>query len=132
MDHITLFKTVQEYKDAKDNLLVPNVSYIEDTDTVEYMNKHIIDFGTDTTAKSMCITRWDTDGDGEISFDEAKAVTSVGTIFKNAAIVDGMFLRYFKGLTSLQSECFRYAASLTKLAIPKNITTIHCYYLPVQ
>ena len=42
MDHITLFKTAQEYKDAKDSLLIPNVSYIEETDSVEYMKKHLI------------------------------------------------------------------------------------------
>lgn len=125
MDHITLFKTAQEYKDAKDSLLIPNVSYIEETDSVEYMKKHVIDFGTDSTSKSMCVSRWDTDGDGEISFEEAAAVTDIGTIFARAAIVDGMWLRYFKGLKVIPSEAFRYASSLTKIAVPANITTIN-------
>ena len=129
MDHITLFKTAQEYKDAKDSLLIPNVSYIEETDSVEYMKKHLIDFGTDSTSKSMCVSHWDTDGDGEISFEEAAAVTSIGTIFTRAAIVDGMWLKYFKGLTTIPGEAFRYASSLTKLAIPANITTINNNYI---
>jgi hypothetical protein len=129
MDHITLFKTAQEYKDAKDSLLIPNVSYIEETDSVEYMKKHVIDFGTDSTSKSMCVSRWDTDGDGEISFEEAAAVKNIGTIFTRAAIVDGIWLKYFKGLSSLSGEAFRYAASLTNLAIPKNITTIGNNYI---
>ena len=125
MDHLTLFTTAQEYKDAKDSLLVPNISYIEETDSVEYMKKHVIDFGADNTSKSMCVSRWDTDGDGEISFEEAAAVKNIGTIFAHAAIVDGMWLRYFKGLTQIPSEAFRYASSLTKIAVPKNITTIN-------
>lgn len=124
MDHLTLFTTTQEYKDAKDNLLIPNVSYIQETDSVEYMTKHVIDFGTDNTSKSMCVSRWDTDGDGEISFEEAAAVRDISTIFDYASIVDGMWLRYFKGLSYLNTEAFRYAASLTKLAVPKNIQQV--------
>lgn len=129
MNHITLFKTEEEYKAAKDGLVVPNVSFISDVDKVEYMVKHIIDFGTDSTSKSMCVSRWDTDGDGEISFEEAAAVTNIGTIFTRAAIVDGMWLRYFKGLTSLSAEAFRYASSMTKIAIPANIASIGNNYV---
>lgn len=123
MNHITLFKTEEEYKAAKDSLIIPNVSYISDIDKVEYMVKHIIDFGTDGTSKSMCTSRWDTDGDGEISFEEAAAVTNIGTIFSRAAVVDCMWLRYFKGLKTLNAEAFRYASSLVRIAIPATITS---------
>ena len=129
MDYITLFNTMAEYKQAKDGLYVPNVSYIMENDTVEYMIKHVVDFGTDSTSKSMCVSRWDTDGDGELSFEEAAAVKNIGTIFSRAAIVDGMWLRYFKGLTTIPTEAFRYASSLTKLAIPANITTVNNNYI---
>lgn len=123
MDYITLFNTMAEYKQAKDGLYVPNVSYIMENDTVEYMIKHVVDFGTDSTSKSMCVSRWDTDGDGEISFEEAAAVTSIGTIFSRAAVVDCMWLKYFKGLRTIPAEAFRYAASLVKIAIPATITS---------
>ena len=35
----------------------------------------------DATVKSLCVANWDTNGDGEISYEEASAVTSLGTVF---------------------------------------------------
>ena len=35
----------------------------------------------DATVKSICVQNWDTNGDGELSFSEAAAVTSLGTVF---------------------------------------------------
>ena len=42
----------------------------------------------DINVKLVCLKNWDTNGDGELSYEEAAAVTSIGTLFKeNTAII---------------------------------------------
>jgi hypothetical protein len=66
----------------------------------------------------------DTDGDGGISKQEAEAVTSIGTWFKNNAVITSFDeLRYFTKVTSLPSDQFINCTSLRSVSLD-NIVTI--------
>ena len=100
-----------------------------------------IDF-VDPTVKDICVgteTGWDINGDGELSYDEAAAVTDLGRVFKeslyNTNITSFDELQYFSGLTSIGDSAFRFCKSLTSVKIPASVTTIgkrafqYCYSL---
>ena len=38
---------------------------------------------SDAKVKAICVANWDTNGDGELSEEEAEDVTSIGTAFQN-------------------------------------------------
>lgn len=78
----------------------------------------------DAVVESLCVAKWDTDGDGALSLEEAAAVTSLGNVFKEEKGI-GSFdeLQYFTGLTKIDDEAF-YASSLTSVVIPMNVTEI--------
>ena len=66
-----------------------------------------------------------TDGDGELSEDEAAAVTDLDDVFsENTDIVSFDELRYFTGLTSIGSTDFFDCGSLTSVHIPSSVTAI--------
>ena len=88
---------------------------------VEYRN---ITFA-DANVKEICVANWDTNGDGELSEDEAAAVTSLGTVFKgNAEITSFDEISYFTGLTGFEDDAFNGCSGLTSFTIPSNITSI--------
>ena len=61
----------------------------------------------DTNVKAICVAHWDTSGDGNLSYDEAAVVTSIGTVFKgNTTITKFNELQYFTSLTSLSRASF--------------------------
>lgn len=61
----------------------------------------------DATVKNLCVTNWDTDGDGELSFEEAQAVKTIGTVFRlNETIISFDELRYFTSISSLEMYAF--------------------------
>ena len=84
----------------------------------------IINFA-DPTVKALCVQNWDTNGDGELSEAEAAAVSSLGRVFKeNKAITSFDELKYFTGLTSINSHAFYGCSGLTSLTIPGSVTSI--------
>ncbi len=79
----------------------------------------------DANVKALCVANWDTNGDGELSEEEATAVTSLGEVFKwNTKITSFNELQYFKGLTSISDYTFANCNSLTSIIIPENVTSI--------
>ena len=79
----------------------------------------------DANVKALCIANWDTNGDGELSEEEAAAVTDLGTVFKsNTTITSFNELQYFTGLTSIAAYAFQNCTSLSSVAIPNNVTTL--------
>ncbi len=79
----------------------------------------------DANVKALCVQNWDTDGDGELSEDEAAAVTDLGTVFKgNTTITSFDELQYFTGLTSIGNEAFKGCTGLTSVTIPEGVTSI--------
>ena len=79
----------------------------------------------DANVKALCVANWDTDGDFEIGFDEAAAVTSLGEVFKeNAEITSFDELQYFTGLTSIDEKAFFGCSNLQSVTFPEGLTEI--------
>ncbi|MDY3769069.1 MAG: leucine-rich repeat protein [Sphaerochaetaceae bacterium] len=79
----------------------------------------------DLQVKALCCKNWDTDLDGELSYKEAAAVNSIGTVFKgNTSIVSFNELEYFTGLKEISESAFRGCSSLWKIRIPSNVEVI--------
>ena len=79
----------------------------------------------DDNVKALCVANWDTNGDGELSMNEAAAVTSLGQVFKNNKNITSFDeLQYFTSLTSIDSETFYYCQLLWSIIIPNNVITI--------
>ena len=79
----------------------------------------------DINVKSICVANFDTNKDGELSFDEAAAVTSIGTIFRSkTSIVSFMELSYFTGIDEIPDNAFSGCSSLLKIALPQNVTSL--------
>lgn len=75
----------------------------------------------DPEVKRICIENWDKDGDGELSMEEAAAVSSIGTKFyNNDKIVSLKALRYFK-INQLDSDTFRDMPNLREVWIPSTV-----------
>ena len=90
----------------------------------------------DQKVKAICVEHWDTSGDGELSYDEAAAVTDLGEAFKDHDdILSFNELQYFTGLTAIGEYAFSGCLSLASVMIPDGITTIggdafsNCYAL---
>ena len=78
----------------------------------------------DNRVKALCVVSWDTNGDAELSYEEAAAVTDIGTTFKSSDIISFTELAYFTGLSYIANEAFLDCGSLKKIELPHNITSI--------
>lgn len=79
----------------------------------------------DLVVKAICCKKWDTNADGELSYDEAKAVTDIGTTFKdNDSIIAFNELQYFTGLSTIPYEAFWACSQLWKIKLPDSISII--------
>ncbi len=83
----------------------------------------------DDAVKAICVENWDTDGDGELSYAEAAAVTSIkrdnwSSVFTyNEAITTFNELQYFTGLISID-YAFSGCSNLTSVIIPNGVTSV--------
>ena len=73
--------------------------------------------------------QWDANGDGELSYAEAAAVTSLGGQFKYLTYVYEEYisfreLKYFTGLTSIEEDAFFWNPGLLHIELPSSITSI--------
>lgn len=93
------------------------------TVTAKPVVKEIIQFA-DATVKAICVANWDTDNDGELSKDEAAAVTDIGQVFRNSNIASFDDLQYFTGLISVGKRAFSGCKQLKSITLPSNITSI--------
>ena len=78
----------------------------------------------DIVAKCACVEKYDIDGDGEVSYAEAAAVTSLEGLFTDWNTVTSFDeIRYFTGVTSTEGV-FTGLPKLKRITIPDNITTL--------
>ena len=92
--------------------------------TGQSADPNVIQF-EDALVKAICITNWDTDGDGELSYEEAAAVTTIGTEFNGKGIFAFDELQYFTGLTSIPNDAFLNCNELLSIKLPDNIISIN-------
>ena len=79
----------------------------------------------DLQVKAICCKNWDTNNDGELSYAEAAAVTTIGTKFNgNTNIIAFTELKYFTGITEIPANAFKGCKALWKVKIPENVLTI--------
>ncbi len=79
----------------------------------------------DANVKTLCVQKWDKNGDGELSEAEAAAVTDLGVVFRgNTTITSFNELQYFTGLTSIRDYAFSSCYGLTTVTIPNSVTSI--------
>lgn len=85
---------------------------------------NIIEF-KDPYVKTICVAAWDTDGDSELSYVEATAITTLGTKFKGNTLIESFEeLKYFTHLTSIDDDTFNACTALTSIQIPASVETI--------
>lgn len=91
--------------------------------TGQSVDPNIIQFA-DENVKKLCVGMWDTNGDLELSYDEAATVTSLGTTFTgNSEIQIFNELKHFTGLTVLD-DAFSGCSNLWKVTIPVNVESM--------
>jgi len=79
----------------------------------------------DPYVKTICVAAWDTDGDSELSYVEATAVTTLGTKFKGNTLIESFDeLKYFTHLTTIEDGAFENCTSLTSIIIPAGVEII--------
>lgn len=79
----------------------------------------------DTLVRDICVSNWDKDGDGNLSYEEAASVTEWNTAFRfNKYIISFDELQYFTGLTHLAPGAFSDCYGINRITLPPNIETI--------
>ena len=82
----------------------------------------------DANVKALCVANWDTDNDGELSTEEAAAVTTLGTVFKGKTNITTFDeLRYFTGVTTIGEYAFSGSSIGPTLTIPGTVKIIGDY-----
>lgn len=81
----------------------------------------------DAKVKEICVSNWDTNGDGELSYVEASAVGDLGNAFSyNQEITSFNELQYFTNLEVIFENAF-HGSSLTSVIIPNSVREIRQY-----
>ena len=85
----------------------------------------------DPEVKRICVENWDTNGDGELSYDEAAAVTDIGQVFgmkwgdlSYPTIQHFNEFKFFTGVKKIPDNAFMWCVILQSIALPQNLTSI--------
>ena len=79
----------------------------------------------DPVMKGILVERFDTDGDGELSYDEAEAVTSFGELGTHPEVTSFDEFRYFSGLDKkMPRQLFKDWTGLVSDSIPDQMTFV--------
>ena len=85
-------------------------------DNITFLDPHV---------KSLCVEKWDSNGDKELSMEEAAAVKSLGDVFTfDTDIVLFPELQYFTGLRTINSSAFNHCWNLQSIQLPQHVTSI--------
>jgi hypothetical protein len=79
----------------------------------------------DPAVEALCVAKWDLDGNGKLTAEEAAKVTDIGWTFRrNTTITSFNELKYFTSLRSLPDSAFRGCSHLVSTEIPENVVNI--------
>ena len=82
----------------------------------------------DPAVKALCVAHWDTDGDGELSYEEAALVTDLKDFIReDTTITSFNELQYFTGLETIGEYAFRGCNNLTSVVLPNQVKSIDAY-----
>ena len=88
---------------------------------------HFINF-TDQAVRTVSIAQWDTDGDNELTDEEAANITDIGKTFSgNTAIKTLEDLRHFTSLTQIPAEAFKSCSNLETVYVPEQVASFGNY-----
>ena len=97
----------------------------EDLDMINLSDPIVFE---DFVVKNICVYYLDTDGDGSLSYAEAAAVKTIGTVFSsNISIKSFDEFQYFTGVTSIGYTAFMDCTGLQRVIIPSSVTSIDSY-----
>lgn len=82
-----------------------------------------IDFA-DSRVKTDCVAAFDTDGDGELSYIEAAAVTSLAGALTSKLYTSFDELRFFTSVTEIPDAWFKNRVRLRSIRFPEGLETI--------
>ena len=90
----------------------------------------LIDFASDFVA-NVCVTYYDIDSDGELSYTEAAKVNDLGWLSYSyfqgqKSIISFDELKYFTNIPDIYGNTFEGCTNLESIVLPKNL--IHIYY----
>ena len=131
-----LARLIEEARQAGEDVSDEQAVYDNAASTEDDVNRalrslrtklHFIDFA-DSKVKTICVSNWDSDGDGEIHEREAAAVTSIGSAFRaQSGIKTFSELRFFTSLKTIPDDAFRDCSNLTTVYLPKNLESFGKY-----
>ena len=75
----------------------------------------------DPEVKRICVENWDKDGDGELSMEEAAAVSSIGTIFRASNVVDPSKDLEAFNIDTIHQTSFESCPMLRRIKYPQQI-----------
>ena len=79
----------------------------------------------DINVKNACVAKYDTNRDGEISYEEAAAVTDLSGLFDSCKTITSFDeLQYFTKVTELPKNLFSGCSSLTSVILPSSLEAI--------
>lgn len=78
----------------------------------------------DSKLKERLVAKFDTNGDGELSYKEAAAVTSIEGAVTIKTITSFDEFQYFTGVSYIPKSCFESWSNLNSIVLPASITHI--------
>ena len=82
----------------------------------------------DQILKEILVAKFDTNGDGELSYSEARSVSSLSEVFSDESsmsIESFDEFAYFTGVIEIPSYCFKNWASLSSIVLPETLQIIN-------
>lgn len=78
----------------------------------------------DNLTKQICITHWDANKDGELSYREANMVVDIGNVFQETDIEFFQELQHFTSIREIHAEAFRGCEKLKHITLPNYVEKI--------
>ena len=95
--------------------------------TLPKHNSDIIQF-EDLAVKAVCCKNWDTNEDGELSYNEAESVISIDEAFSsNTSVIAFNEFKYFTSVSDIPNNAFKGCTNLWKITLPSSVSTIGEY-----